>query len=81
MEEKREEKFRVSGSDILKKVEEVIKEGNARRIIIKNENDETIIEFPVTVGVVGVVLAPVLAAVGAVAALVTNATIIVEKRK
>jgi repressor of nif and glnA expression len=81
MEEKREEKFRVSGSDILKKVEEVIKEGNARRIIIKNEKDETIIEFPVTVGVVGVVLAPVLAAVGAVAALVTNATIIVEKRK
>jgi repressor of nif and glnA expression len=81
MEEKREEKFRVSGSDILKKVEEIIKEGNARRIIIKNEKDETIIEFPVTVGVVGVVLAPVLAAVGAVAALVTNATIIVEKRK
>ena len=76
-----EESFRVSGSDILKKVEEIIKEGNARRIIIKNEKNETIIEFPVTVGVIGVVLAPILAAVGAVAALVTNATVIVEKRK
>jgi len=79
--DKKEEKFRVSGSDILKKVEEIIKEGNARRIIIKNDKDETIIEFPVTIGVVGVVLAPVLAAVGAIAALVTNATVIVEKKK
>lgn len=77
----REESFRVSGADIIKKVEEIIKEGNARRIIIKNEKNETIIEFPVTVGVIGVVLAPILAAVGAVAALITNATIVVEKRK
>ena len=78
---KNEESFRVSGADIMKKVEEIIKEGNARRIIIKNEKNETIIEFPVTVGVIGIVLAPILAAVGAVAALVTNATIVVEKRK
>ena len=80
-EQKNEEKFRVSGSEILRKVEEIIREGNARRIIIKNEKDETIMEFPVTVGVVGVVLAPILAALGAIAALASNATIIVERRK
>lgn len=79
--EQKEEKFRVSGADIIKKIEEIIKEGNAQRIIIKNEKDETVMEFPVTVGVIGVVLAPILAAVGAIAALATNATIIVEKRK
>lgn len=76
-----QESFRVRGSDILAKVEDVIKEGNARRIIIKNETGETVMEFPVTAGVVGIVLAPVLAAVGALAALLTNATIVVEKRK
>lgn len=75
-----QEEFKVSGSDILKKVEEVIKEGNARRIIIKNEKGETIMEFPVTAGVIGVVLAPILAAIGAVAALAANWTIIVEKK-
>jgi len=81
MDEKKEEYFKVSGSDILKKVQDIIKEGNARRISIKNEKGDTVIEFPVTIGVVGVVLAPVLAAVGAVAALISNATIVVEKRK
>ena len=75
-----QETFRVSGDEILSKVKEIIREGNARKIIIKNDKDETIIEFPVTVGVVGVVLAPVFAAVGAIAALVTDCTIIVEKR-
>ena len=76
----KEEKFRVSGDDIVKKIEEIIKEGNARRIIIKNEKDETIMEFPVTLGVVGIVLAPVLAAVGAISALASNWTVVVEKR-
>ena len=69
------------GLRTLKKVQDIIKEGNARRISIKNEKGDTVIEFPVTIGVVGVVLAPVLAAVGAVAALISNATIVVEKRK
>jgi len=76
-----EEKFRVSGSDIVEKIKEIVKEGNARRIIIKNEKGETVMEFPVTAGVVGIVIAPILAAVGAIAALVTNATIIVVRRK
>jgi hypothetical protein len=76
-----QESFRVSGDEILSKVKEIIKEGNARRIIIKNDKDEIILEFPVTVGVIGVVLAPIFAAVGALAALATDCTIIVEKRE
>jgi Domain of unknown function (DUF4342) len=74
------ESFKVSGDEILSKVKEIIKEGNARRIIIKNEKDETIIEFPLTIGAIGVVLAPIFAAVGTLAALATHCTIIVEKR-
>ena len=75
-----QEYFRVSGDEILTKIKEIIKEGNATRIIIKNDKDETIMEFPVTVGAVGVVLAPVFAAVGTLAALATRCTIIVEKK-
>lgn len=74
------ESFKVSGEEILSKVKEIIKEGNARKIIIKNEKDEIIMEFPLTVGAIGVVLAPIFAAVGTLAALATNCTIIVEKR-
>ena len=74
------ESFKVSGDEILSKVKEIIKEGNARRIIIKNEKDETIMEFPLTIGAIGVVLAPLFAAVGALAALAMNCTILVEKR-
>ena len=74
------EYFKVSGDELLSKVKEIIKEGNARRIIIKNEKDETIIEFPLTIGAIGVVLAPIFAAVGTLAALATNCTIVVEKR-
>lgn len=75
-----QESFKVSGEDILTKVKEIIKEGNARRIIIKNDKDETIMEFPLTIGAIGIVLAPIFAAVGAIAALATDCTIIVEKR-
>ena len=74
------ESFKVSGDEILTKVKEIIKEGNARRIIIKNEKDETIMEFPLTIGAIGIVLAPIFAAVGTLTALATNCTIIVEKR-
>jgi hypothetical protein len=74
------ESFRVTGDEILTKVKEIIKEGNARRIIIKNEKDETIMEFPLTIGAIGAVLAPLFAAVGTLAALATNCTILVEKR-
>ena len=74
------EYFRVSGDEILTKIKEIIKEGNARRIIIKNEKDETIMEFPVTIGAIGAVLAPIFAAVGTLAALAMKCTIIVEKK-
>jgi hypothetical protein len=75
----RTEEFRVSGEQLLGKIKELIHEGNIRRIIIKNKDGQTIVEFPVTVGVLGAVLAPYLAAVGAIAALVAEATIVVEK--
>ena len=74
------ESYKVSGDEILSKVKEIIKEGNARKIIIKNEKDEIIMEFPLTIGAIGVVLAPIFAAVGTLAALATHCTIIVEKR-
>jgi hypothetical protein len=74
------ESFSVSGEKIIEKVKEIVREGNARKIIIKNEKDETIAEFPFTAGAVGALLAPALAALGAIAALVTKCTLIVEKK-
>jgi hypothetical protein len=74
------ESFKVSGDDLLSKIKEIVKEGNARKVIIKNEKEETIMEFPLTIGAIGVVLAPMFAAVGAITALVTDCTIIVEKK-
>jgi hypothetical protein len=56
-----------------------VHEGNIRRIIIKNEEGEKMIEIPLTLGVVGIALLPVWAAIGAIAALVTDCTILVEK--
>jgi len=75
----RTEEHKVSGDDLLAKVKELVHEGNIRRIIIKNEEGKTLIEVPLTLGVVGAVLLPVLAAIGAIAALVTDCTIVVEK--
>jgi len=77
----RKEEFKVSGEEVVKKVKELIKEGNIRRTIIKNEEGKTLVEFPLTIGVVGVALLPMWAAIGAVAALVSNCTIVVEKRE
>lgn len=74
------EEFKVSGEEILKKVKEVIKEGNARKIIIKNEKGDAIMEIPLTFAVVGAVLLPVLAAVGAIAGILTKCTLVVEKK-
>lgn len=75
------EEFKVSGKKAAKKVKELIKQGNAKKIIIKNETGESIIEIPLTVGAVGIVLAPILAAIGALAALVSSCTIVVVKKK
>lgn len=78
--QKNKESFVVSGEKIVEKVKEIIQEGNARRIIIKNEKEEIIAEFPLTAGAVGALLAPALAALGAIAALVTKCTVVVEKK-
>jgi len=73
------EEFGIKGEDLLSKVKQLIAEGNVRRVIIKDKANKTIIEIPLTIGLVGIVLAPVLAAVGAIAALVTECTILVER--
>lgn len=75
------EEFKVSGEDLLKKVKELIAEGNVRRITVKGKDGKTIVEMPLTVGVFGAVLAAPLAAIGAIAALVTECTISVEREK
>lgn len=73
------EEFKVNGEELLAKVKQLINEGNVRRIIIKNKEGKSLVELPLTIGIVGAVLAPVLAAVGAIAALVTECTIVVER--
>lgn len=78
-EQHRTEEFSVNGNQVVEKVKQLIKEGNVRRVIIKNEKGESIMEFPVTAGVVGVLL-PTLAALGAAVALMAQCTIAVERR-
>jgi hypothetical protein len=75
----RKERYRVAGEKLLSKVKELIREGNIRRITIKNDEEKTLIEIPLTFGVVGAALFPVWAAVGAIAALVTDCSIEVER--
>lgn len=76
----KEESFQVKGEDLLAKIKQLIKEGNVRKITIKDKNGKTLVVFPLTIGVVGAVLAPILAAVGAIAALVTECSISVERK-
>ncbi len=73
------EEFKVSGDAMVATVKELLHAGNIRRITIKNEEGQTLIEIPLTVGVVGVILLPVWAAIGAIAALAARLTIVVEK--
>lgn len=78
-EKTRREEFEISGEKLLEKVKELVHEGNVRRIVIKNEEGTSIMEFPLTLGVVGAVFVPVWAAIGAVAALLTKCSIVVER--
>jgi hypothetical protein len=73
--------FNVSGDDLLKKVKQLIHEGNVNRIIIKNEEGHTYLEIPVTIGLIGAIVAPILAAVGALAALVAKFKIEVIRKE
>ena len=75
----RTEEFKLNGGEILDKIKEIIPEGNIRRTMLKDESGKVFMEIPLTVGIIGAALVPVLAAVGAVAALVSKLTIVVEK--
>jgi hypothetical protein len=76
----RTEEFKINGDELIGKVKELIHEGNIRRVIIRNEEGTTLVEIPLSVGLVGVALLPIWAAVGAIAALATDCTIVVERR-
>ncbi len=73
------EEFKVDGEALISKIKEILHEGNVRRIILKDDKGHTYIEIPLTIGIAGAVLMPVWAAIGAIAALAVNFTIVVEK--
>jgi repressor of nif and glnA expression len=73
------EEFKVKGQDLVDKVKSILHEGNVRRIILKDEKGHTFLEIPLTIAAVGVVAAPLLAGIGAIAALVSNFTVVVER--
>lgn len=75
------EVYSVSSEDLVKKIKELIHEGNVTKIVVKNEKDETLLEIPAAVGVIGAILAPWMAALGVIAAIATRCKIIVEKRE
>ncbi len=75
------QKIRVRGEELLAKVRELIHEGNTRRIIVIGDDGTTLLEIPLTAGIVGTVVAPALVAVGAIAALATNYTLLIEARQ
>jgi hypothetical protein len=76
----RKEEFKVTGEMLMTRIKELVHEGNVRRILVKNEAGQVIAEFPMTAGVVGALLLPVWAALGAIAALAADLTIVVERR-
>jgi hypothetical protein len=77
--EAKTEEHKVKGDNLVAKVKELIREGNIRRITIRNDDGKELIEIPLTLGVVGTLLLPAWAAIGAIAALVTNCSIVVER--
>lgn len=75
------EEFKIQGDELLTRVKELIQEGNVRRVTIKNSEGKVLIEVPLTIGVVGALIAPIAAAIGAVAALVTECTVTVTREE
>jgi len=71
------EEVSVASENLIRRVKELLHEGNVTRIIIKNEDDKVLLEIPATIGVIGVLIAPWLAALGAIAGLATNAKLII----
>jgi len=80
-ESEQSEQFKINGQELLKKLKELIKEGNVQRVIIKDEKGKVMMEIPVTFAAVGTIVAPILAAVGALAALLNKCTIEVIRKK
>lgn len=78
-EQNKTEEFKINGEDLMDKIKAIIKEGNAKKITIKDKNDQEILSFPITVGVVGIALAPVFAAIATITALATECTILIER--
>ena len=77
-ENKNTEEFTINGEELVAKIKDIIKQGNAKKVTIRGKDGNEILSFPVTVGLAGIVLAPVFAAVGAIAALATECTIVLE---
>lgn len=77
--QQRTQEFTLNGDEVVAKVKELVHEGNIRRISIKNEDGRTMLEVPLTIGLIGAALLPVFAAIGAAAALATRCTIVVER--
>lgn len=75
----RSEEFQVNGDELITRIKELVRQGNIRRISVRNEEGRTLVDLPLTWGVVGALVAPQLAALGAIAALLTRASIIVER--
>jgi endogenous inhibitor of DNA gyrase (YacG/DUF329 family) len=75
------EEYFVSSDDVVTKVKKLLHEGNVRRIVVKDERGKTILEIPLALGAVGIILAPWMAALGVVAAMVTKAKIVVERKE
>jgi len=78
-ENKKTEEFTVNGEELIAKVKDIVRQGNAKKITIRGKDGNEILSFPVTVGIAGIVLAPVFAAIGAIAALATECTIVIER--
>jgi hypothetical protein len=77
--EKRTEEFKINGEDLMEKIKAIIREGNARKVTIMDKDYKEILSFPLTIGVVGIALAPIFAAVATITALATECTIVVER--
>lgn len=75
------EEFTVSSDNLIQRVKELLHEGNVTRIIVEDVNGKVLLEIPATVGVIGAIIAPWLAALGVIAALATNCRIVVERRE
>ena len=78
-EQKKTEEFKINGEDLMAKIKAIIKEGNAKKVTIKDKGNQEILSFPLTVGVVGIALAPIFAAIATITALATECTILIER--